>query len=608
MSWTTILWPVCAGLSLSVAGIYLLVWLKSPKQLENLAFTVAAFSATAITLLELLLMHAQTPAEHGQLLRWMHVPAGVIVVSIVWFVHLYLNSGRLWLAWSICVLRAVVLVVNFLNGPNATFQSVDSLKSVTFLGETLSLPEGVMNPWRVLIHLSVVLFLIYVLDASFVAFKRGKRRASLVLGVSTTIAFFLSAVFSSLMVKGLLPSPLIAFLFSLIVWAMFFELSFDLIRVKQIATELEKNQARINLATRFGGIGIWEWDLAKDNVWANDVSLARLGAGPKDRIDFQRILDSVHPDDRERFQQTVNRAIKNVENLGVEFRLVRSDGTKRWLALNGKLDFEGDKRPHLMRGVTVDITDQKEAELELIRQRSELTHMQRISTVGQLSLTLAHELNQPLGAILRNAEAGELFLNRPSPDLPELQDILKDICNDVQRASSVIESMRFLLKKQEPQFEELALHEYVDQTLGMLRSEMQARHATIQFNIPPELPKVMGDRVQLQQVLINLLMNSLDAIEGLPKERRLIVIRARDTGDGMITVEVIDQGKGIPPEIMPRLFEPLVTTKVDGVGLGLAISKTIIEFHHGTLKAVNNPEAGARFSFSLRKTDCRRGA
>jgi C4-dicarboxylate-specific signal transduction histidine kinase len=139
----------------------------------------------------------------------------------------------------------------------------------------------------------------------------------------------------------------------------------------------------------------------------------------------------------------------------------------------------------------------------------------------------------------------------------------------------------------------------------MLRSEIQIHHATVQLNIPPELPKVKGDRVQLQQVLINLLMNSLDAIEGLPKERRLIVIRARDTGDGMIVVEVIDQGKGIPSEIMPRLFEPLVTTKENGIGLGLAISKSIIDFHHGVLKAANNPDVGARFSFSLRKADGR---
>jgi two-component system sensor kinase FixL len=607
MSLTTIIWPVCAGISLSVAGIYLLVWLKSPKQLEYLAFTLSAFSATGLTLLELLLMHAQTPAEYGQLLRWMHVPAGVIVVSIVWFVYFYLQSGRLWLAWSISVLRAVVLVVNFVSGDNATFQSVDSLRSITFLGETLSLPDGVMHPWRVLIHLSVVLFLIYVLDASFVAFKRGKRRAALVLGSSIALAFFLSAVFSGLMVKGLLPSPLIAFLFSLIVWAMFFELSSDLIRVKQIATELEKNQARINLATRFGRIGIWEWDLAEDNIWANEVSLARLGVRPTDRINFQRILDSVHPDDREMVQKTVNRAIEHVEDLGVEFRLV-SDGKERWLSLSGQLDFEKNQRPHLMHGVTVDITDQKKAELELLRQSSELTHMQRILTVGQLSLTLAHELNQPLGAILRNAEAGELFLNRPSPDLSEVQDILKDICKDVQRAASVIESMRFLLKKQEPRFEVLTLHEYVDQTLGMLRSETQAHHATIQLNIPPDLPKVMGDRVQLQQVLINLLMNSLDAIEGLPRERKLIVIRARDTGDGMITVEVIDQGKGIASEIMPRLFEPLMTSKEDGIGLGLAISKTIIDFHQGTLQAVNNTDTGARFSFSLHKADYRRVA
>ena len=314
MSLTTIIWPVCAGLSLSVAGIYLLVWLKSPKQLENLAFSLSAFSATALSLLELLLMHAQTPAEYGQLLRWMHVPAGIIVVSIVWFVHLYLRSGRLWLAWPISVLRAVVLVVNFVSGDNATFLSVDSLKSITFLGETLSLPVGVMHPWRVLIQLSVVLFLIYVIDASLMAFKRGRRRPALVLGSSITCAFFLSAVFSALMVKGVLPSPLIALVFSLIVWAIFFELSFDLIRVKQISRELRENQERMKLAINAADIGLWEWNIPQDEIWFSRFGRNRLGLDENQTLSFHSYLQTLHPDDQERVKKTVIGTVAGAQN------------------------------------------------------------------------------------------------------------------------------------------------------------------------------------------------------------------------------------------------------------------------------------------------------
>lgn len=133
MSWTTIIWSVCAGFSFSVVVIYLLVWLQSPKQLENFIFTVAAFSAAAIALLELLLMHAQTPIEYGQLLRWMHLPAGVIVVSVVWSVHFYVHSGRLWLAWSSSVLRRIILTTNFLMVPLKRTETVVTLASTQML-------------------------------------------------------------------------------------------------------------------------------------------------------------------------------------------------------------------------------------------------------------------------------------------------------------------------------------------------------------------------------------------------------------------------------------------------------------------------------------------
>jgi C4-dicarboxylate-specific signal transduction histidine kinase len=213
--------------------------------------------------------------------------------------------------------------------------------------------------------------------------------------------------------------------------------------------------------------------------------------------------------------------------------------------------------------------------------------------MGQLSLALAHELNQPLGAILRNAEAGESFLRQDPPDLGELREILIDIQNDGRRAAEVIDRMRALLRHGDLRLEAIELQELIEQVAALLNAEMQARHATLHSVLPHRLPKVRGDHVQLQQVLLNLLLNSLDAMDGMENITRRIEIRADQVEDGLIELAIEDTGTGIDPDRLPHLFEPLLTTKAEGTGIGLAISKTIVEAHGGRIWAENNPDGGA---------------
>ena len=601
MGWTFFIWGICAGLSLAVASIHLFAWIKSPRAKESLVFSITAFSATALSLGEVTLIHAQSAVAYGEILRWMHVPAGIIVVSLVWFIRLYLKTGRIWLAWLITGIRVIVLIVNFVMEPNATYQSIESLNSMMFLGETLSVPVGVMNPWRALIQLGVVLLIIYTLDATFAAYKKGARRSALVLGGSIIVVVSLSAIFSRLMVQGVLPAPLVSLVFQVIVISIFFELSLDLIRSKQLSLDLEKSQARVNLAARAANIGLWEWDLARKDIWVNEVSRARLGADATDRIDLELMLEHVHPEDREKTRQTIRQAIESGRHLSLEYRFILPDGSERWISLIGQVERGQNHKSTLMRGVSVDITALKLAELEMQTNRSALMHVQRTSSVEQLSRTLSHELNQPLGAILRNAEAGAVYLNKTPPDLSELRHIIEDICKDSKRASVVIESMRSLLKRDVLNFEPLALHELIRQTASLLNSEIQRRQASLHLDIPVELSKVHGDRVHLQQVLLNLVLNSLDAVSGQPKDRRMIDIRAMEIENDMISISVTDRGEGIQPGVLPQLFEPFRSTKEDGLGLGLAISKYIIEYHHGQIFAENNPDGGATFTFTLQK-------
>ena len=239
------------------------------------------------------------------------------------------------------------------------------------------------------------------------------------------------------------------------------------------------------------------------------------------------------------------------------------------------------------------------AEAEILNQRMELAHVARVSTMGQLASSLAHELNQPLGAILRNAEAAEIFLQKEKPDLEEIRDILADIRKDDQRAGSVIDRMRSLLKRRNLETKSMDFGALLAETVTLAHPDALARRVNVSLQIPVKLPAVSGDRVQLQQVLLNLILNGLDAMAGGSEAGRQLTVRAEATREGSVEVAVTDCGRGIPTDKVTRLFEPFFTTKPNGMGMGLAISQTIIEAHGGKIWGGNNSTGGAVFKFTL---------
>ena len=250
-----------------------------------------------------------------------------------------------------------------------------------------------------------------------------------------------------------------------------------------------------------------------------------------------------------------------------------------------------------------DITQLRRVEREAVKLHRDLVHAQRVSAAGQLAATLAHELNQPLGAILRNAEAGELFLSQNPPDYEELQAILADIRRDDQRASAVIDRARSMLKRGDPLFEPLSVKKLLDQVAAMAYGELQARHVTLDIELPAGLPPVKGDLIQLQQVVLNLLVNGMDALNGVPTERRRLGIHVRWADNETVEVAVHDRGHGVPVDKLARMGEPFFTTKTEGLGMGLAISRTIIQAHGGRIWAENNPEGGATVRFTLKVSE-----
>jgi C4-dicarboxylate-specific signal transduction histidine kinase len=253
-----------------------------------------------------------------------------------------------------------------------------------------------------------------------------------------------------------------------------------------------------------------------------------------------------------------------------------------------------------MRGVVLDISAQRGTEVELQQLRTALAHASRVSMLGQLASALAHELSQPLGAILRNTEAAEIFIEQDPPDLDELRAILADIRHDDQRAAGVIGRLRELLKRRSFAPRALSLtDEVLEPVMALAQFEAAARRVRLEIQAAPALPAVLGDPVHLQQVLLNLVLNGVHAVAEAPADRRKVTVQARRHGEREVEVAVGDPGPGIAPERFAQLFEPFFTTKPDGMGIGLSISRTIIEAHGGHIWAENNAGDGATFRFTL---------
>jgi C4-dicarboxylate-specific signal transduction histidine kinase len=309
--------------------------------------------------------------------------------------------------------------------------------------------------------------------------------------------------------------------------------------------------------------------------------------------DVDQALDQVHPQDRERVSRAFEQALAHREPLDVEYRVLADNGEVRWQAAHGRV--EADRR---LMGVALDISERKRAELQAEQDRAALRHLTRVSLLGQLSASIAHQLNQPLASILSNGEAAQLMLEQEPLDLDELRAICADIVAEDQRAAAVIRQLGTLFKRGEPSLAPTDLNRLAQDTLELLRTNLLGRHVQVEVQLAPELPAVRGDRVQLQQLLLNLLINAADAMAGLDAARRRIVLSTETHGGG-VRICVADHGPGLDEAHMDKLFEPFWSSKSEGMGIGLAISRSIATAHQGTLVASNAAHGGALFCLQL---------
>jgi two-component system, LuxR family, sensor kinase FixL len=603
MNSIVILWSALSGACLMLAGLHVVVWLRNRQAWENLLFSVTVCGVVGVAAGELCTMQAGSPADYAAAIRWSHLSIGIGVAASLGFVHRHFGSGSVKLLVLALGLRSLAVVANFTTGVSLHVREIFSLEQVGFLGESVSmLGEWTPNPWVILGQLAALAQIVYVVHASRRLWKRGGReekRRALLVGGGLALFFLAASVQAGLVGAGVLRMPfLVSFSFLGVVLVMGLELSRNVLRASRLLRDLQRSEQQLTLAAAAGKMSLWEWDFPTNRIWVNNAGRAVYGVLPDETLDFQRFVATLHASDRPVLERAVEIALAGPEPYAADYRVDLPDGSLRWIAARGKVERDSQGRALRMRGISMDITERKEAELESALHRQELAHLSRVSVLGELSGTLAHELNQPLAAILGNAQVGRRMARDPAPDLNEIAAILDDVADDAKRAGGIIHGMRAMFRKDSAtEADAVDLNEAVEQVLGLLHSEVIARRAKVEFHPSDTLAPAAAGRVEVQQVVINLVLNGMDAMKGSPEGGRIRITTSQE--DSRLHLVVRDYGPGIPAEMMPRLFEPFATTKAGGLGLGLAISRGIAERFRGELTAENHPEGGALFRLTL---------
>jgi two-component system sensor kinase FixL len=611
MSWLTIIWSMLTSVCLTFTLLHLFVWAKGIKPKANLAFAVAAGTGAVIIGMEMTAMQSTSIEQIAMIMRWVHLPVLFLWLAIFYFVRCYFEAGSLWLAWTGGILRALALILSFTTGQSLFFNEITHLKRIELIGgETISIAQGSLNPWYVVGPLSTFVLAVFVGHAAYTLWRSGTdtgRRRAILFSGSITFFLIIAPIHTALVNAGIIDSPyLVGFSFLPILLAMSYELSYDMLHAAQIAHQLRLREAeayinkrRMKLAVSAADLRLWEWDMVRDQIWSSDKNRTLYGFAEPKEISFDNLLAIVYKEDREQVRLAVEKSITGNGNYENEYRIQMPDGRICWFHSRGRVDFDNRHQPLRMLGVTIDITRRKQAELEAQQQRNELAHLSRVNLLGELSGSLAHELNQPLTAILSNAQAAQRFLMRDKPDLAEVRNILGDIVAEEKRAGDIIQRLRLLLKKGEIQRLALDLNKVIHEVLKLLHSDLVNHSVAVNLDLDQKLPLVMGDRIQLQQVLLNLIMNACEAMSRQNEKNCKLVIRTEQIENNKVRIAIVDQGSGIPGELIDSIFEPFFTTKTHGMGLGLTICRTIITAHDGQLWAVNNSPAGATFYFTL---------
>jgi PAS domain S-box-containing protein len=368
---------------------------------------------------------------------------------------------------------------------------------------------------------------------------------------------------------------------------------------RRVEASLRESEERMSLVADGASLGMEVWDVERDEVWMTEKGRALFGFERDERLNQAAIVARVHPDDRAARDASIKRAIETGGTYDGEYRVVLPDGTLRWIGARGRSMNGENGEANRLLGVSIDVTAQKHAEAEVLQYREELTHLGRVEILGEMAASLAHELNQPLTGIMNNASAGRRFIAKGRAEMAKIDMLLESVVADARRAGKIIRGIRDMVRKGEEARSLVNLNSIIAEVVLFVRSDALERHCGIATEPDPKLPMVKANPVLLQQVLLNVIINAFDAMQETPVAERRVIIRTERESGTNVRVSVRDFGAGLPVENSERIFEHFFSTKVDGLGMGLTIARSIITSHGGELVAANAKGGGACVSFSL---------
>ena len=331
----------------------------------------------------------------------------------------------------------------------------------------------------------------------------------------------------------------------------------------------------------------------------NKTMLQTLGYNLDEVVGTDYLTMFIPEDRQKKVSEVFKTLVKNYQPTMNENYILAKDGRKLLIEWHGRPIFNERNELEFFFGVGIDITKRRRFELDIQGLREELVHVSRVTSMGELVASLAHELNQPLTAILSNIQAAQRFLDGKNPNPDELRDILVDIVKDDKRAVEVIKKLRALLKKDVTEYQPLDINKAIKEVISLIQSDVVRKDVSIASEFATDLPSVSGDRILLQQVILNLIMNGSEAMMDTEPTLRKLIIRTERQDKQNVKVAVQDFGTGLQVGKIENIFEPFYTTKSKGMGMGLSISRSIIEAHGGLLQAENNPDKGATFWFTI---------
>lgn len=602
MNWMTISWSMMASASIVIGMMHLLIWRRNTSRDYYIYSSIMAVSAGVLTLTELALAQSVSLSALPAILRLGNVSVGATLVAMTWFLHRYLGSGRRFLLLTITGLWSCGLVVNFLSPWSLTFAEVTGLQEMTtFWGDKYHLVIGQGNPWKLLADAASLLVAVFAVDTSIQAWRSGKKRQAAVTGGAITFFIIAAGIHTPLVDAGIVKTPyLISVAFVAIVVALNYELVRNVSLTLDRAREIEAGQRRWNSLLTNVQLAVLDLDQAGIIRYANPFFLETTGFEAKailGRHVSEVIPAGLHPEFSERLQQGLAGAPRPSSRWPIR-STTGENRTFDWSTVGLRAV---DGSPDGLLTIGADVTPQIKVQGELDQTRRDLDRVSRANILGEFVSAIAHELNQPLTAVLANAQVARRYLDSTPPGIADTREMLDLIIRDDKRAAEIIRRLHSLVARGKVQREPLDLNALIRETVDLCDREIRYRGIIVTLDLEAELSPILAGRVEVQQVVLNLLFNALQALEALEqveKENRRIRMATR-SANGKVSFTIEDTGKGLTKSVRDNLFTPFGRGESGGIGLGLTICLRIIEAHGGSIRAEHVARGGARFVVDL---------